>query len=71
MAKVDADDDTIRRFVVQHYRYDPDRHERRPVVIAAFDNEAECEASMHEAQAEPTDVGRMAETSTPTNTCRV
>lgn len=39
MAEVDADDDTIRRFVVLHYRYDPDRNERRNVVVAAFDDE--------------------------------
>ena len=29
VAKVDVQDDTIRRFVVRHYRYDPQRHERR------------------------------------------
>lgn len=38
---VDPDDDTIRRYVVRHYRFDPDRHERRHVVVAAFDNESE------------------------------
>jgi hypothetical protein len=52
VARVDADDDTIRRFVVHHCRYDPDRHERRHVVIAAFDNEADWKACMFEAQAE-------------------
>lgn len=41
MAEVDPDDDTIRRFVVMHYRYDPDRHERRNVIVAAFDDETE------------------------------
>ncbi len=41
MAGVDVEDDSIRRFVVRHYRYDPMRHERRHVVVAAFDNEAE------------------------------
>ncbi len=41
MARVDVEDDSIRRFVVRHYRYDPVRHERRHVVFAAFDNEAE------------------------------
>ncbi|GAB3077604.1 hypothetical protein [Pedococcus soli] len=41
MARVDAEDDSIRRFVVRHYRYDPARHERRHVVVAAFDNERE------------------------------
>lgn len=34
-------DDSVRRFVVRHYRYDPHRHQRRHVVVAAFDNEAE------------------------------
>ncbi|MFC8501745.1 hypothetical protein ACFUC1_05265 [Pedococcus sp. NPDC057267] len=46
MARVDVEDDSIRRFVVRHYRYDPVRHERRHVVVAAFDNEAEFLASM-------------------------
>lgn len=41
MARVDVEDDSIRRFVVRHYRYDPVRHERRHVVVAVFDNEAE------------------------------
>jgi hypothetical protein len=27
--------------VVRHYRYDPDRRQRRHVVVAAFDNESE------------------------------
>lgn len=41
MARVDPDDDAIRRFIVHHYRYDPQRRERRHVVVAAFDNEPE------------------------------
>jgi hypothetical protein len=41
MAQVDPEDDNIRRFIVRHYRYDPERRERRHVVVAAFDNEAE------------------------------
>lgn len=41
MAEVDPGDDAIRRFVVSHYRYDAERNERRNVVMAAFDNEAE------------------------------
>ncbi len=52
MARVDPDDDDIRRFIVRHYRYDPERHERRHVVIAAFDNEHEFNACMKEASAE-------------------
>ena len=46
MARVDASDDSIRRFVVSHYRYDPQRHERRHVVVDAFDDEAEFLQSM-------------------------
>jgi hypothetical protein len=41
MARVDPADDTIRRFIVRHYCYDPSRRERRQVEVAAFDNEAE------------------------------
>jgi hypothetical protein len=44
VAAVDPDDDTIYRYVVRCYRNDPDRHERRHVVIAAFDNESEWDA---------------------------
>jgi hypothetical protein len=44
MAAVDPDDDSIRRYVVRHYRYDPDRHERRHVVVAAFDRQSEFKA---------------------------
>jgi len=36
MACVDAVEDSIRRFAVRHYRYDPERRERRHVVVAAF-----------------------------------
>lgn len=38
---VAADDESIRRFVVTHYRFDPERRERRDVVVAAFDNDEE------------------------------
>jgi hypothetical protein len=38
MAAVDPDNDAIRRHVVYHYHYDPERHERRNVAVAAFDN---------------------------------
>ncbi|WP_148077022.1 hypothetical protein [Nocardioides aurantiacus] len=41
MPDVDADDDTIKRYVVWHYRYDPDRHERRNVTLKAFDRRNE------------------------------
>ncbi len=42
MALVDPEDDSATRYVVWHYRYDPDRRERRNVTIAAYDNEVEC-----------------------------
>jgi hypothetical protein len=41
VAEVDHEDDSIRRCVVRHYAYDPDRHERRHMTVAAFDNEGE------------------------------
>jgi hypothetical protein len=41
MAHVDHDDDSVRRFIVRHYAYDPSRHERRHIVVAAYDNERE------------------------------
>ena len=46
MAAVDPADDSIQRYVVRYYRYDPDRHERRHVVVAAFDNQSEFEACL-------------------------
>jgi len=41
MATVDPDDDSIDRWVVRRYEFDPARRERRHRVVAAFDNEAE------------------------------
>lgn len=41
MPQVDPDDDSLLRYVLHHYRYDPHRNERRNVVVAAYDNEAE------------------------------
>jgi hypothetical protein len=52
MAQVDPGDDAISRFIVRHYRYDPQRHERRHVVVAAFDNEHEMWALMQHIAAE-------------------
>lgn len=54
MARVDPGDDSIRRFIVRHYRYDPERRERRHVVVAAFDNEPEFRACMLGVEAEIT-----------------
>ncbi len=44
MARVNDKDDSIWRWVIHHYRFDPDRDERRNVVVAAFDNEREFRA---------------------------
>lgn len=41
MAQVDYEDDTIWRWVIQHFRFDPVRRERRNVVVAAYDNEGD------------------------------
>jgi hypothetical protein len=46
VARVDPGNDDIERFIVRHYRYDPQRRERRHVVVAAFDNEQEFRACM-------------------------
>jgi hypothetical protein len=50
--RVDPDDDTIERFIVYHYRYDPQRRERRHVAVAAFDNEHEYLACLDDVQDE-------------------
>jgi hypothetical protein len=50
MARVDPEDDSIRRFIVRRYRYDPERHQRRHVVVAAFDNKREFHVCMWEAE---------------------
>lgn len=47
MPKVDPQEDSIRRWVVHHYRYDPQRRERRHVLVSAFDDEQEFDACMH------------------------
>jgi hypothetical protein len=46
VATVDPDDDSIVRWVVWHYRHDPDRGQRRNVVVAAFDNPDEFHADI-------------------------
>ena len=52
MGRVEPEDDSIRRFIVRHYRYDPARRERRHVVVAAFDNEPEFLACAERVRAE-------------------
>jgi hypothetical protein len=46
VVKVDAGDDTIDRWIVRWYRFDPERHERRHTIVAAFDNAAEMAAEV-------------------------
>ena len=46
MVKVDPTDDTIDRWIVLWYRFDPERHERRHTIVAAFDNPVEMGAEM-------------------------
>ena len=48
--RVDPEDDNVERFIVRHYCYDPQRRERRHVVVAAFDNEQEFRACMARVQ---------------------
>lgn len=48
VAEVDPMDDTIWRWVIHHYRFDPERRQRRDVVVAAFDNAAELEAAVNQ-----------------------
>lgn len=62
MARVDPEDDNIKRFIVRHYRYDPQRRERRYVVVAAFDNEQEFRACMEIVRA---DIGRRRDSGEP------
>lgn len=38
MATVNHEDDSIWRWVIHHYRYDPDRRERRNVIVTVYDN---------------------------------
>lgn len=46
MPEVDPEDDTLTRFVIWHFRYDPDRRERRNVLVTAYDEEAEFEQAI-------------------------
>jgi hypothetical protein len=41
MAEVSPEDDSRQRYVLNHYRFDPERRERRNVVVGAWDSEAE------------------------------
>jgi len=52
VARVNADDDSVRRWVVLHYRYDADRRERRNIAVAAFDNPDEFHADLETRSAQ-------------------
>ena len=56
MGAVDPDDDSIHRYIVLHYRFDPSRNERRNVAVAAFDTQAEFFAELAARQIELTDL---------------
>jgi hypothetical protein len=47
VARVDPDDESLRRYVVRHCRYDPERRERRRVVVAAFNSRREFNACIN------------------------
>ena len=48
MPQVDPEDDSLWRYVLHHYRFDAARNQRRNVVVAAYDHEAEFEAALEE-----------------------
>jgi hypothetical protein len=52
VGRVEPEDDSIRRFIVRHYRYDAAWRERRHVVVAAFDNEPEFLACVERVRVE-------------------
>ena len=57
MAQVDPDDDALTRYVVYHYRFDPERRERRNIVVAAYDSSEEMVADI-DRRAEDLRAGR-------------
>ena len=52
VAEVDPDDDSRKRWVLHWYRYDPERKERRYVVVAAFDDKKEFTRRLDELSTE-------------------
>lgn len=46
LSEVDPHDDSSWRWVLQHYRFDPERRQRRGVIVAAYDNAAEFEEAL-------------------------
>jgi GNAT superfamily N-acetyltransferase len=51
IARIDADNDDLLRYVVRRYAYDPQRRERRHHIVAAFDNDREWGAFLDQAAA--------------------
>src|SRR5262249_1001034 len=51
VAEIDPEDDSVGRYIVRHYAYDPARHERRHQTIVAFDDRTESEAHINDANA--------------------
>lgn len=48
MSRVDPLDDSQRRWVIHHYRFDSSRRQRRNIAVAAYDNRAEFLAAIEE-----------------------
>jgi hypothetical protein len=65
MARVDAEDDTLRRYIVRHYRYDPERHERRHVVVRHSTARRSTNAVSGPYRQRSSGAKRLASTSTP------
>jgi hypothetical protein len=51
VAEVDPEDDSVGRYIVRHYAYEPARHERRHQTTVAFDDRMEFEAYIQGANA--------------------
>jgi hypothetical protein len=58
MASVDATDDTINRWIVKWYAFDPDRRQRCHRIVSAYDNEAEFRAALTAAHERLEDLKR-------------
>jgi hypothetical protein len=46
VAQANDEDDTVWRWVIYHYRFDPALRQRRNVVVAAYDNESQFRAEL-------------------------
>ncbi|MFV0461687.1 MAG: hypothetical protein ACK5MP_00585 [Nostocoides sp.] len=44
--EIDPEDDSLDRWIVRHYRYDPQRRQRRHVTVAAYSSRAEMNRAM-------------------------